>query len=168
LPDGTMAVLGFLFPDDLFGLAEEGISVNSSEAVTEMTAYRLPVPALENLLRREATLEWHLWVKLRHEMRQLQRRLIILKQRGALARLAVFLKMLDRSREAGDGPSGQIYLLISRTDIADYIGFSLAAVSRSFRTLRRPPSDLVSRWPGLLPRLRIFRLCLRRPGGGYS
>ena len=42
---------------------------------------------------------------------------------------------LDRSREARNGGSGEIYLPMTRTDIADYIGFSLAAVSRSFRTL---------------------------------
>jgi CRP-like cAMP-binding protein len=100
-----------------------------------MSAYRLPVPALENLLRRDATLEWHILVKLCHDLREEQRHAIILKQQGALARLALFLQMLDRSREARDGGSGEIYLPMSRTDIADYIGFSLAAVSRSFRTL---------------------------------
>jgi CRP-like cAMP-binding protein len=135
LPDGTRAVLRFLFPDDLLGLAAEGVYVNSAEAVTAMTAYRLPVPALENLLRRDATLEWHLLVKLCHELREAQRHAIILKQQGALARLALFLQMLDRSREARDGGTGEIYLPMSRTDIADYIGFSLAAVSRSFRAL---------------------------------
>jgi len=59
LPDGTRAVIGFFFPDDLFGLAEEGVYLNSAEAVTVLTAYRLPISALENLLRRDATLEWH-------------------------------------------------------------------------------------------------------------
>jgi len=76
-----------------------------------------------------------LLVKLCHEKRELQRHIIILEQRGALARLALFLQMLDRSREARDGATGEIYLPMSRTDIADYIGLSLAAVSRSFRTL---------------------------------
>jgi CRP/FNR family transcriptional regulator, anaerobic regulatory protein len=135
LPDGTRAVIKFFFPDDLLGLAEEGAYVNTAEAVTAMSAYRLPVPALENLLRRDATLEWHILVKLCHDLREEQRHAIILKQQGALARLALFLQMLDRSREARDGGSGEIYLPMSRTDIADYIGFSLAAVSRSFRTL---------------------------------
>jgi CRP/FNR family transcriptional regulator len=44
-------------------------------------------------------------------------------------------RLLDRSRQARDGDSGEIYLPMTRSDIADYIGFSLAAVSRSFRTL---------------------------------
>ncbi|MGC2199207.1 MAG: helix-turn-helix domain-containing protein [Stellaceae bacterium] len=135
LPDGTRAVVAFLFPDDLFGLSEEGAYVNSAEAVTPMTAHRLPVSASENLLRRDPTLEWHVLVKLCHTLREEQRHSIILSQRGALARLAIFLQMLDRARQARDGGSGEIYLPMSRSDIADYIGLSLAAVSRSFRTL---------------------------------
>jgi CRP/FNR family transcriptional regulator len=135
LPDGTRAVIGFFFADDLLGLAEEGDYVNSAQAVTAMSAYRLPVAALENLLRRDATLEWHILVKLCHELREAQLHSVILKQQGALSRLALFLQMLDRSRQARDGGSGEIYLPMTRSDIADYIGFSLAAVSRSFRTL---------------------------------
>ena len=135
LPDGTRAVIGFFFPDDLLGLAEEGAYVNSAQAVTAMTAYRLPAPALENLLRRDATLEWHILVKLCHELREAQLHAVILKQQGALSRLALFLQMLDRSRQARDGDSREIYLPMTRSDIADYIGFSLPAVSRSFRSL---------------------------------
>jgi CRP-like cAMP-binding protein len=135
LPDGTRAVIGFFFPDDLLGLAEEGAYVNSAEAVTAMTAYRLPISALQNLLRRDATLEWHLLVKLCHELREAQRHAVILKQHGALARLALFLQMLDLSPQARNGARDEIYLPMTRSDIADYIGFSLAAVSRSFRAL---------------------------------
>jgi CRP-like cAMP-binding protein len=135
LPDGTRAVVALFYPDDLFGLSEEGAYVNSAEAVTPMTAHRLPVSASENLLRREPTLEWHILVKLCHALREEQRHSIILSQQGALARLALFLQMLDRARQARDGGSGEIYLPMTRSDIADYIGLSLAAVSRSFRTL---------------------------------
>jgi len=134
LPDGTRVVIGFFFPDDLIGLAEEGAYVNSAEAVTAITAYRLPMPALENLLRRDTTLEWHILVKLCHELREAQRHAVILKQQGALARLALFLQMLDRSREARDGGAGEVSLPMTRSDIADYLGLSLATVSRSFRT----------------------------------
>jgi CRP/FNR family transcriptional regulator, anaerobic regulatory protein len=135
LPDGTRVVIGFFFPDDLLGLAEEAAYVNSAQAVTTMTAYRLPVSALESLLRRDATLEWHILVKLCHELREAQLHAVILKQQGALSRLAQFLQMLDRSRQARDGGNGEIYLPMTRSDIADYLGFSLAVVSRSFRTL---------------------------------
>jgi CRP/FNR family transcriptional regulator, anaerobic regulatory protein len=135
LPDSTRALGTFLFPDDLFGLAEEGVYLNSAEAATAMTAYRLPVAALENLLRRDPTLEWHVLVKLCHDLREAQRHTIMLRQQGALARLALFLQMLDRAMEARDGGSGEIYLPMTRSDMADYIGLSLAAVSRSFRTL---------------------------------
>ena len=135
LPDGKRAVVAFLFPGDFFGLAEEGAYLNSTEAVTSLTAHRLPVSGLTNLLRQEPDLKWHILLKICHEVREAQRHMIVLYHRGALAKLALFLQMLDRSREAGDGGTGEIYLPMSRSDIADYIGLSLAAVSRSFRTL---------------------------------
>lgn len=134
-PDGARSVVAFLFPDDLFGLAENGAYANAAEAVTSVIAYRLPLPALENLLRQDPGLEWHLLIKLCHEVREAQRHLIILGQRGALARLALFLEALDHAREAGDGGDGEIYLPMRRSDIADYVGLSPAVVSRSFRTL---------------------------------
>lgn len=135
LLDGTKAVLAFLFPDDWFGLAEEGFYINSMVALTDMTAYRLPVSALESLLRREPNLECKVLVKVFHKLREAQRHAIILHHHGALARLALFLQMLDRWREARNDGCGEIYLPMARSDIADYVGLSLAAVSRGFRTL---------------------------------
>ena len=43
--DGSEHVTAFLFPDDLFGLSEEGRCMNSTKAITSVTAYRLPVAA---------------------------------------------------------------------------------------------------------------------------
>ena len=136
LPDGKRAVVAFLFPGDFFGLAENGTYLNSAQAVTPLTAHRLPVSGLTNLLRREPDLKWQILLKMCHEVREAQRHMIVLYHRGALAKLALFLQMLDRWREGGeDDGRGEIYLPMTRSDIADYIGLSLAAVSRSFRTL---------------------------------
>src|SRR5664279_1609795 len=53
-PDGSEHVTAFLFPDDLFGLSEEGRCLNSTKAITAVTAYRLPVSALRSRLLRDA------------------------------------------------------------------------------------------------------------------
>ena len=42
LPDNKQHIVGFLFPNDLIGLAEYGRYVNSAEAVTAVTLYRIP------------------------------------------------------------------------------------------------------------------------------
>jgi hypothetical protein len=44
LPNGRQHIVGFLFADDLIGLAQNGSYVNSAEAVTAATLYRIPTP----------------------------------------------------------------------------------------------------------------------------
>ncbi len=133
--DGSRLVLAFLFPDDLFGLAGEGRYVNTAEAVTAVVAWRMPIAALEALLRRDPTLEWHLLLKLCHELREAQRHALMIAPHRALTRLALFILMLARSQEARRESDTEISLPMTRSDIADYLGLTLAAVSRSFRTL---------------------------------
>src|ERR1700730_9473023 len=68
-PDGSEHIAAFLFPDDLFGLSEEGRYTNSTEAITPVTAYRLPVSALRSRLSKDAGLEFYVICKLCHELR---------------------------------------------------------------------------------------------------
>jgi CRP-like cAMP-binding protein len=135
LPDGTQHIVAFLFADDLFGLAEEGRYVNSVEAVTAVTGYRMPAIAIENRLRRDPGLEFHVICKLCHELREAQRHAVLLSKRRALARVATLLQMLETHQTASGGSTGEVYLPMSRSDFGQYVGMSLEAVSRSFRTL---------------------------------
>jgi CRP-like cAMP-binding protein len=139
--DGSWAVVAFLFPDDLFGLAEEGVYVNAAAAVTAVVAWRLPIAALDALMHQDPTLEFHLLVKLCHELRQAQRHALILAAHRARVRLAMFILMLARSQQSRNESETDIYLPMTRSDIADYLGLTLAAVSRSFRLLES--SDLL-------------------------
>jgi CRP-like cAMP-binding protein len=134
-PDGTDHVGAFLFPDDLFGLAEEGKYASSARAITDVTLYRLPVSALENRLRRDAGLDFQVICKLCHELRQAQRHAFILSRRNAVAKLAMFCQLLEEYQAARGGTAGELYLPMSRSDVADYVGLSPEAVSRSFRAL---------------------------------
>jgi CRP/FNR family transcriptional regulator, anaerobic regulatory protein len=90
---------------------------------------------------RDATLEWHILVKLCHELREAQLHAIVLKHHGAPAcSIPADARSLASSQERRNS---EIYLPMARSDIADDVGFSLAAVSRSFRKARRSPSDLL-------------------------
>jgi CRP/FNR family transcriptional regulator len=57
LPDAGEFIIGFLFPDDVFGLAEEGSYINSAEAVTAVTGYRIPTTVLKTRLLRDPSVE---------------------------------------------------------------------------------------------------------------
>ncbi len=47
----------------------------------------------------------------------------------------MFLQMLEEMQAANGEPTNEIYLPINRSDIAEYVGTSLAAVSRAFHAL---------------------------------
>lgn len=135
LPSTGERIGAFLFADDLFGLADEGRYANSTRAVTAVTAYRIPVSALESRLRKDAPLEFHVICKLCHELREAQRHALLLGRKNALSRLAMFFQLLEEHRVArGDGAQ-ELYLPMTRSDVAAYLGLSLEAVSRSLRAL---------------------------------
>jgi CRP/FNR family transcriptional regulator len=132
-PDGGKHIAAFLFADDVFGLAETGHYTNSTQAITPVTAYRLPVKALRGRLGKDAGLQFKVICKLCHELRQAQRHAFLLTQRRAVTKVALFLQMMGNLD--GESDSAEIYLPMSRSDIGDYVGMSLAAVSRAFHAL---------------------------------
>ena len=134
-PDGSEHMVAFLLPDDLFGLSSERKYANSTKAITAVTAYRLPVAALRSRLSRDAELEFHIICKLCQELRQAQRHAFMLSQRSAVTKLAMFLLLLEQLQIAKGQSAIEIHLPMDRTDIGEYIGITLAAVSRAFRTL---------------------------------
>ncbi len=135
LPGEREHINAFLFADDLFGLAEEGKYANSAKAVTAVSAYRLPVAALESRLRKDASLEFHVICKLCHDLRVAQRQAFLLGRHHALAKVAIFLQLLKHYQDARGEGTKELYLPMSRSDIGDYVGMSLETVGRSFRTL---------------------------------
>jgi CRP-like cAMP-binding protein len=136
LPSGKRRIASFLFPGDLFGLAENGRYVNTVQTITPATLYRIPNEALSEMLRRDPDLQFQFLCKVTHELRQGQRHSIVLARRDAAGRLAMFLSMLEKDRLAG-ARSGWIRLPMSRTDVAEYLGLSLESVSRATSALVR-------------------------------
>jgi len=131
---GGEYVSAFLYPGDLFGLSEEGQYMNSAKAITPATAYLLPLDALQRRLSKDPDLELHVITKLCHELRQAQRHAVLLAQKHALSKLTMFLQLQEHI-QSSDGVPPEIYLPMDRSDIADFVSMSLAAVSRGFRSL---------------------------------
>ena len=134
-PNGSEHVVAFLLADDLFGLSSEGVYANSTRALTAVTAYRLPVTALRSRLTKDAELEFHVMCKLCQELRLAQRHAFLLSQKSAVTKLAMFLQLFEELQIAKGESAADIHLPMDRSDISEYIGITLAAVSRAFRTL---------------------------------
>jgi CRP-like cAMP-binding protein len=136
MPSGKRRVASFLFPGDLFGLAENGRYVNTVQAVTKVMLYLIPSEPLAEMLRRDPELQFQFLCKITHELRQGQHHAILIARKDAPGRLAMFLSMLEHNEHAGS-QGGWIQLPMSRTDLAEYLGLSLESVSRATSALSR-------------------------------
>jgi CRP/FNR family transcriptional regulator len=136
LPSGRRRVMAFLFQDDIFGLAESGHYVNTTQAVTPVTLYRIELPTLTAMLRRDSELQFQFLCKLTDVLRSSFRKQILIGRRDAAGRVAMFLRMLEQET-CHKGEESDIDIPMSRSDIANYLGLSLEAVSRACRALEQ-------------------------------
>jgi CRP-like cAMP-binding protein len=143
LRSGKRALCAFLFSRDLFGLAHDERYVNTAQAATDVVLYRLPRPELAGLLRQDGDLQFQFLSKIMHELRESQRRAILVSRRDAPGRLAMFLAALASRQSAAS--DALLALPMTRTDIADYVGLSLESVSRAAAQLERKG---IARFPG--------------------
>ena len=135
LASGTQRIVAFLFPRDVFGLAEYGRYVNTTRTVIGSTIYRIPYSSLTVALQRDADLQFRFMCKVTQKLREAQRQAIVLSRRDAIGRVAMFLKMLEPY--ADETHHDAIPLPMRRTDIAEYLGLSPESVSRATRVLER-------------------------------
>ena len=137
LPNGARQVLGFMWPGDLFGLAEEGRYVNSAESLTPAAVFRFPLERLRRLLLSEPLLQLHLLTKAAHELRNAQRQIIILGRLSTGKRLGSFLLDCRQHVSIFESRTRLLRLPMSRFDIGDYLGTSPESVARAFAALER-------------------------------
>jgi CRP/FNR family transcriptional regulator len=128
-------ISSFLYQGDLFGLSEEGGHSNSARAATAVVAYKIPLSALRRILDQNADLDVDLIIKLCEGLREAQRHALLLARKRATTRLAMFLELLERLQIAREEPASEIHLPMGRSSIAAYLGLTVAALSRAFRTL---------------------------------
>lgn len=136
-PNRKQQVMSFLFPHDLFGLAEQGRYVNSASAVNQVILYKIPTAALEARLRRNPSLDFQVICRLCHDLREAQQHAILLSKHHAVAKLGLFLQMLEAHQNALGRNSQEIQVPMARTDIGAYVNMSPEAVTRSLRALVR-------------------------------
>jgi CRP-like cAMP-binding protein len=128
-------VTAFLYPGDLFGLSEEGQYINATRAATPVVAYRIPLPAVRRILDNHADLDVNVIIKLCEETREAQRHAFLLAHKRATTRLAMFLDLQEHLQSLSHETASEIFLPMARSSIAAYLGLTLAAVSRAFRSL---------------------------------
>ena len=135
MPSGKRRVAGFRYYADIFGLADHGKYVNTTRAVTAVTIYKIPIETLTAMLRQDADLEFQFVCKLVHELRQSQRKAIIVARRDAPGRIAMFVDMLRRTPVNEGRPQDIVEMPMTRSDIGDFLNLAHESVSRACKRL---------------------------------
>ncbi len=155
LHNGDRQVLAFLWPGDIFGLAENGRYVNAAETVAAARVRRFPVRKLEEFLLRHPGVQDGFLVKAVHDLRIMQRQIIVMGRFDTLRRLAAFLVDCSAHDAYFDRDGKVLTLPMSRDDIADYLGTSAETVTRGFGRLETD---------GLIRRHAAREVTLNMPG----
>ena len=134
--EGTNRVVSFCFADDLFGIDDNGRYAGSAEALMRGRAYKIPTATLDALLPSNPDLGRELQQRYRRHIQRQHQDLLLLGRGDALGRVAMFVAALERAERAEKRPRpSQLYLPMSRSEIADCVALSLEAVSRALTRL---------------------------------
>ncbi|NJO38132.1 MAG: helix-turn-helix domain-containing protein [Rhizobiales bacterium] len=128
--DGRRQIIDFLGASECFGLMDLDEHAYSAEAITDVVMVRYQRQRLETLIEERAELSHQLFRLACSELKRAQRRMLLLGRKSAEERVASFLLDLAEQQQAGEG--GEIYLAMSRQDIADHLGLTIETVSRIF------------------------------------
>ena len=134
---GRRQVLAFMLPGDLFGIPDGGLYVNSAETVCPSTLYRVPWQQWNDMMRHEPDMQVTLLIRVAFDLRQAQRRIMILGQQNATQKLANFLLDFMQHPDFYETRRRRLTLPLTRFDLGDYLGVAAETVIRTFARLER-------------------------------
>ncbi len=138
LADGRRQIIGFLFPGDFFGLDDQNGYSYSAEAITEIDLCRMPRKKILEKFVQIPKLGHKVLDITRSELQNTQDQMLLLGRKKAKEKLCSFvLAMAKKTSQIDNIPQSSVFLPMSRSDIADYLGLTIETVSRQFTILSK-------------------------------
>jgi CRP-like cAMP-binding protein len=135
LADGRQQILDFLLPGDLFGFGARNQHQFTVEVVVDDTVLAsYPRREVEMLAERDPSVARLICAEAFEALSRSQARMLILGRTSAPQKVGAFL--LEMAERLAGGRGETVTLPMSRYDIADYLGLSVEAVSRSLTKLK--------------------------------
>jgi CRP/FNR family transcriptional regulator, anaerobic regulatory protein len=132
LPDGRVQIVGFLSEGDFMGMPASETYALSADALTPVEACVFPRRSFDRLLGECTALEHRLFDLARTEVASARDHMLLLGRKTARERVATFLLGELRKPDATD-----VFLPMSRSEIADYLGLTMETVSRTVSAFAR-------------------------------
>lgn len=136
LSDGRRQIAGFLFPGDFLGITMEDEHAFTAEAVVDSTLCQFPRARFDAFVDTHPQLERHLYAIAAHELAAARQQVVLLGRKTATEKVASFLLMLAKGPACRMPGGDEIFLPMSRSDIADYLGLRIETVSRELSALK--------------------------------
>lgn len=136
LMDGRRQITGFLGPGDFLGLTHNDSYAYSAEALVPTVLCRFRRPKFESLLSEIPRLEQRLLGIASHELAAAQDQMMLLGRKSARERMVSFLLMLSDAAVRRNQPPDPVFLPMTRSDIADYLGLTIETISRTLKQLK--------------------------------
>jgi CRP/FNR family transcriptional regulator, nitrogen fixation regulation protein len=133
LSDGRRHIVAFYFAGELFGLEAGDTHQFSAEAVVASRIAFVRRSAVATEAEHNDSAIWAVWRLMANELARAQDHALVLGRLSAAERVSAFL----RDMAARTGRNNAIDLLMSRTDIADYLGLTIETVSRTLTQMAR-------------------------------
>lgn len=133
LSDGRRQIESFHVAGDVFGFELADARNLSAEAVNDCTLVSYRRRNIESLAQKDHGVSQQLFRFALQNLSDAQNHSLLLGRRGALEKIAAFLLAWSRHF----GKSRLIPLMMTRQDIADYLGLTIETVSRSLSQLER-------------------------------
>jgi CRP-like cAMP-binding protein len=134
---GRRQILALMLPGDVFGIPEAGLYANSAETVCAATLYRVPWQQLNEMMKKEPEMQVSLLVRVAFDLRQAQRRIVMLGQHNITQRLASFLLELAHHPDFYNSRTRRLELPLTRHDLGDYLGAAAETAARALAGLER-------------------------------
>lgn len=139
--NGRQHVAGLQFSSSFLGSLFAETNQLSATAASDVMLCCFPKQEFEALLKRFPRLEQRLFVEISNELEAVRERTLLLLGKSALERVASLLLTLvvhcrvNRSQTLASANAAQINTLISRADMAGYLGLTVETVSRNMSKL---------------------------------
>jgi CRP/FNR family transcriptional regulator, anaerobic regulatory protein len=136
LPDGRRQITGFLMTGDFLGLSVNDSYAYTAETVTAATLCRFPRRKVDVLLEEFPRMQRRLFSMAANELAAAQDQMLLLGRKTAKEKICSFLLMLSQRAVRRGHKENPVYVPMSRSDIADYLGLTTETVSRTFTQLK--------------------------------
>ena len=136
LPDGRRQITDFALPGDWVGLAQDNRYVHSLQALVPSTLCEFSAGQMESFVTRFPDADVALRRQWQQNLIAAQDQILMLGRMNPIEKLSNFLVRLHQRRERAGLHGNPVYLPMSRSDIADYLGVTIETVSRSMSRLK--------------------------------